>query len=170
MNQEKIGSFISKLRKEKRMTQQELANKLGVTDRAISNWENGRRMPDYSIIMNLCKELNISLNELFDGQKIIDNNYKEVADKNLLFALENSAFTLKDRIKYYKTKWLKEHTFKIVLAIISIILLLISLIIQHVACYLALTITILLGMIFYTFLHNQMMTYVENSAYKKISN
>ena len=167
MNQEKIGSFISKLWKEKRMTQQELANKLGVTDRAISNWENGRRMPDYSIIMNLCKELNISLNELFDGQKIIDNNYKEVADKNLLFALKNSVFTLKDRIRYYKTKWLKEHKFKIILSIISIIILLTSLIIQHVTLYLALTITILLGILFYTILYNQMMCYIENNAYNK---
>ena len=49
VNQEKIGKFIANLRKEKNMTQQELANKISVTDRAISNWENGRRLPDYSL-------------------------------------------------------------------------------------------------------------------------
>ena len=63
------------------MTQQELANKLGVTDRAVSNLEKGRRMPDYSIIMNLCNALGILLNELFNGQKIIENNaYKKISN------------------------------------------------------------------------------------------
>ena len=68
MDQEKIGSFIAKMRKNKKITQQELADKLGVTDRAISNWENGRRMPDVSLYKPLCKELNISLNELINGE------------------------------------------------------------------------------------------------------
>ena len=63
------------------MTQQELATKLGVTDRAVSNLEKGRRMPDYSIIMNLCNALGILLNELFNGQKIIENNaYKKISN------------------------------------------------------------------------------------------
>ena len=158
MNQEKIGLFISTLRKEKNMTQQDLANILGVTDRAISNWENGRRMPDYSIIMNLCNILGISLNELFNGQKIT-NNFEKVADKNLLIALENSAFTLKDKIKYYKNKWLKDHTFKIIISSISLIVLTISLKLQHIDNYLVLTIVILLGILFYAILHNQMMAY-----------
>lgn len=69
MNQGKIGEFIKKLRKEKGMTQQELANKIGVTDRAISKWENGRGMPDVSIMKDLCTILDISLNELFNGEK-----------------------------------------------------------------------------------------------------
>ena len=63
MNQEKIGKFISELRKKKNMTQLDLANKLGVTDRAISKWENGRGLPDLSLLKPLCEELNISINE-----------------------------------------------------------------------------------------------------------
>ena len=70
MNQANIGKFISELRKEKNMTQLELANKLGITDRAISKWENGRGMPDVSLLEPLCKELNISINELLTGKKI----------------------------------------------------------------------------------------------------
>ena len=62
MNQEQIGKFISALRKEKNMTQIELANKLGITDRAISKWENGRGLPDISLFEPLCNELNISIN------------------------------------------------------------------------------------------------------------
>ena len=63
MNQEIIGKFIAECRKEKNMTQQELADKLGVTDRAISHWENGRRLPDYSLLKELCDTLSISINE-----------------------------------------------------------------------------------------------------------
>lgn len=84
MNQEKIGRFIAKLRKEKNMTQQELANKLNVTDRAIGNWENGRRMPDYSLLNDLCKELNININELLSGEKIKESDYITKAEENFI--------------------------------------------------------------------------------------
>ena len=76
MNQEKIGKFIAEVRKKKNMTQQELADKLCVTDRAVSHWENGRRLPDYSLLKELCDILSISINELFAGEKISNENYK----------------------------------------------------------------------------------------------
>ena len=84
MNQEKIGKFIAELRKEKNMTQQELANKISVTDRAISNWENGRRLPDYSLLKDLSKELNISINELLSGERLSEKALKEKADENII--------------------------------------------------------------------------------------
>ena len=83
MNQEKIGKFIANLRKEKNMTQQELAKKLGVTDRAISKWENGRGLPDYSLLQDLCDALSISINELFTGEKISKEDYKTKAEENM---------------------------------------------------------------------------------------
>ena len=83
MNQEKIGKFITKCRKEKNMTQQDLADRLNVTDRAVGNWENGRRLPDYSIIEKLCDELDININELFYAKKIDDSDYKEISEENL---------------------------------------------------------------------------------------
>ena len=70
MNQEKIGKFIAKLRKEKKLTQEQLAEKLGVTSKSISRWENGNTMPDVSLFEPLCKELNITINELLSGEKI----------------------------------------------------------------------------------------------------
>ena len=63
MNQEKIGKFIAEKRKERNLTQEQLAEKLGVTNRSISNWENGKNMPDLSLFKPLCNELNISINE-----------------------------------------------------------------------------------------------------------
>ena len=84
MNQEKIGKFIAKVRKEKNMTQQELAKKLNITDRAISHWENGRSMPDAGIMLDLCKLLDINVNELLSAKKIVKESYNEQAEENLL--------------------------------------------------------------------------------------
>lgn len=70
MNQEKIGSFIAELRKEKNITQEELAEKLGVNVKSVSRWENGKNLPDHSLLKDLCSLFNISINELYEGEKI----------------------------------------------------------------------------------------------------
>ena len=84
MDQIKIGKFIAKCRKKNNLTQMQLAEKLNITDRAISKWENGKGMPDSSIMLDLCNELKISVNELLCGELIEMNNYNEVAEKMLL--------------------------------------------------------------------------------------
>ena len=89
MEQEKIGKFILQLRKEKNMTQKELAEKLGVTDRAISKWENGRGMPELSLMKTLCDELGISVNELLSGEKIESENYQERFEENMQWNLNS---------------------------------------------------------------------------------
>lgn len=84
MEQAKVGRFIAECRKNKNMTQAELAEKLNITDRAISKWETGKGMPDSSIMLELCNELDISVNELLSGEMIDMNNYNEIAEKTLL--------------------------------------------------------------------------------------
>ncbi len=84
MNQVKIGKFIAECRKKRNLTQMQLAEKLNITDRAISKWENGKAMPDSSIMLDLCNELKISVNELLSGEVIEMNNYNEKLEKNLL--------------------------------------------------------------------------------------
>ena len=69
MDQEKIGKFIASKRKEKKLTQEELALKLGVTNKAVSKWERGRCLPDLSIIQELCKILGISVSTLLNGEE-----------------------------------------------------------------------------------------------------
>ena len=86
---EKIGSFIQERRKLKGLTQLELANALHVTDRAISKWECGRSMPDSSIMLDLCKVLEISVNELLTGEVLEMNDYSKQAEMNLLEAVKN---------------------------------------------------------------------------------
>ena len=70
MNQEKIGKFISKLRKEKNLTQEELAEKLSVSSKSISRWENGKCMPDLSLLIPISKEFGITVNELLSGERM----------------------------------------------------------------------------------------------------
>ena len=90
MNQEKIGQFICACRKEKKMTQSELAEKLNVTDRSISNWERGRNMPELSLFKPLCLELGITINELMSGEKISENNYQEKFEENIVNTIDYS--------------------------------------------------------------------------------
>ena len=90
MNQEKIGKFILECRKEKKMTQSELAEKLGVTDKSIGNWENGRNMPDLSLFKPLCDELGITINELLSGEKIKKEKYQEKFEENIINTIDYS--------------------------------------------------------------------------------
>ena len=168
MNQEKIGKFIAELRKEKNLTQQELADKLDVTDRAISHWENGRRLPDYSLLKDLCDILSISINELFSGERIPKENYKKKADENLMSALENSVFSLQEKIDYFKKKWKKEHISSFILSGIIWIALQIALKLYNVDVSLMGSIGGVLCVLFYIVHYNKMMIYVENNAYRKI--
>ena len=84
MNQVKIGKFIAECRKNRNMTQAELAEKLNITDRAISKWETGKGMPDSSIMLDLCNELKISVNELLSGEMISMENKNEKQEQLLL--------------------------------------------------------------------------------------
>lgn len=84
MNSIKIGKFIAECRKEKCFTQAQLAEMLNITDRAVSKWETGRSMPDVSIMLELCKVLNISVNELLNGERLNMEEYNEKAEKLLI--------------------------------------------------------------------------------------
>ena len=90
MNQEKIGKFIAECRKNKKMTQTELAEKLGVTDKSVGNWENGRNMPDLSLFKPLCDELGITINDLLSGEKISKDKYQEKFEENIVNTIDYS--------------------------------------------------------------------------------
>ncbi len=83
MNQILIGKFIALRRKEKNLTQEQLAEKLGVSNKTISKWETGKCMPDYSIVRNLCEELDITIAELMDG-KALENNVSSFKEEQIL--------------------------------------------------------------------------------------
>ena len=91
MDQIKIGRFISEKRKAQGMTQAQLAEKLGITDRAVSKWETGRSMPDVSLMMELCSQLGITVNDLLCGEVVSMEKFNETTEKNLLEMAEQKA-------------------------------------------------------------------------------
>ena len=88
MNQDKIGKFILECRKAKKLTQSELAEKLGVTDKSISNWENGRNMPDLSLFKPLCEILDITINDLISGEKVTKDKYQAKLEENIISTID----------------------------------------------------------------------------------
>ena len=87
MEQIKIGNFIAKCRKDKKLTQEQLAEKLHISVNAVSKWERGLNLPDYSNMQPLCDILGISLNEFFAGEHIKENEIKQQSEKNILDVL-----------------------------------------------------------------------------------
>lgn len=112
MDQIKTGKFILELRKEKEMTQKELAEKLGVTDRAVSKWENGRGMPDVSLMKPLCEILGITVSELLSGERIKKEEYQE-----------KSEFRFLDTIEITEKKIKKKNTLLRIVLVASVMLL-----------------------------------------------
>lgn len=84
MDQIKTGKFIAQLRKEQSLTQAQLAEQLGITDRAVSKWERGKSLPDVAIMPQLCEIFNININELLSGERVNMDNYNKKLEENLL--------------------------------------------------------------------------------------
>jgi len=84
MDKVKIGQFIANCRKDKKLTQEQLAEKLGISINAISKWERGLNLPDVSLMKELCKILDITLNELFEGKKLTNNEMFDKAENNII--------------------------------------------------------------------------------------
>ena len=169
MDQIRIGKFIAALRKEKGMTQEQLGEKLGVTNKTISRWENGNYMPDVEMLSLLSKEFGVSINALVSGERLAAEDFKKAADSNLVTALDNSTFTLKEKIAFFKKKWLKEHIATIVLCVaawIGIIVWTAQKLRGSDAYPLLGTIGSMLAILFYVVLRNRMMVYVENHTYR----
>lgn len=96
MDQKITGIFIAEKRREKNLTQEQLAQRLGVSNKTVSKWENGRNMPDYSVVEQLCKELDISIRELIEGKESnIPGEQDEEKFQLLLYKLEQNEKKLK---------------------------------------------------------------------------
>lgn len=102
MEQVKIGKFIANKRKEQDLTQLQLAEKLGITDRAVSKWETGKSLPDASLMPELCQLLKITINDLLCGEVVSVENYNEKAEKALLEMVKNEEIQNKKLLMYEK--------------------------------------------------------------------
>ena len=90
MNQIAIGNFIEKKRKEQNLTQAQLAEKLGVSNKTVSKWENGKCMPDYGVIQPLCTELGVTVSELMDGEEQAHDSIRAYDDEQILDLLKRT--------------------------------------------------------------------------------
>lgn len=97
MDRIKIGKFIAICRKERNFTQEQLAEKLGVTSKSVSKWENGICLPDAMLYEPLCMVLEVTINELFAGHRIKDEDYKKIADENLMQMLKYKLYNLSNK-------------------------------------------------------------------------
>lgn len=101
MNREEIGMFIATLRKEKKLTQEELAERLGVTNKTISRWETGKYMPDLSLLSELSKELGVTINDLLNGERIDKDELEEKTEENIVETINYAQIIIKNQIENY---------------------------------------------------------------------
>lgn len=163
MDMVKTGKFIAKLRKEQGLTQEQLGEKIGVTNKTVSRWETGTYLPPADMLMILSGLFGVSINELLCGQRLTEEEYKQAAEENLRQIVQASSFTVRDKIDFYKKKWLKDH--RVLLIFIGTCLFFV---------WLAGILTGSIGMICAAFLlmvvahawrNNTMMAYVERNIY-----
>ena len=106
MDQVKIGNFIAELRRRDGLTQEALGEKIGVTNKTVSRWENGNYMPDIEMLQMLGDIFHVSINELLAGCYLNDEEFKAESDKNLVNIIKDSAFSYEEKFTFWKRKWL----------------------------------------------------------------
>lgn len=92
LNQEKTGRFMAEMRRQQNLTQRQLAEQVGVSDKTVSKWETGRSMPDNAIMLDVCLILNISVNELLSGEKFPEESYMNKAEENMIELVKESEY------------------------------------------------------------------------------
>ncbi len=167
MDQVKVGAFIASLRREQGFTQEQLGERLMVTNRTVSRWETGKYMPDVDKLLELAGILGVSVNELLSGERLETPELAaERAEENLVSVLsESETFGLSDRIEFFRHKWLREHRLSIAAAVILYLAAVTALVVWLGSAALAACAAPGLGL--YLFMRNRMMIYVEARAFKK---
>ena len=163
MDQVRVGKYIASLRKQASLTQEELGEKLGVTNKTVSRWENGNYMPDIEMLQLLSKVFDVGINDLLAGEKIADEDFRQKAEENIIEVATSSAFSFEERKVYFKRKWRKEHiALFVILGLILIASAVIPLIIDKLWL---ISFSPVIALIEYGYQNNRMMIYVENQLY-----
>lgn len=164
MDTVQIGKFIAQLRKRGNLTQEALGEKLGVTNKTVSRWENGNYLPDIETFQMLSKLFGVSINELLAGRELTDSEVREQADKTLVDIAKDPAFSHTERERYWKKKWREEHIGLLIVCFLPALALLLVGVIWDKG-YIA--VASLSAVAAYAYQNNKMMTYVEGKLYDK---
>ena len=168
MDQIQIGKFIAKLRKEQGLTQEQLGEKIGVTNKTVSRWETGVYLPPADAMLALGELFNVSVNEILSGKRLTDAEYKKAAEENLTQAMKASIFSSKDKTEFFKKKWLKEHiAIMVFIGICIMAVLVVGIIIKNI---ILVSITPMLIFVAHAWRNNTMMAYVEHHVYDGTEN
>lgn len=158
------GKFIAALRKEQGLTQEQLGEKIGVTNKTVSRWETGTYLPPADALLALSELFAVSINELLSGRRLSAEEYREAAEENLTRAIGESSFTLKEKIEFYKRKWLKEHVAAMCLWGTCVIAVFAACLILKKS-YLGFAAAALMLIVGHGWRNNAMMAYVERNAF-----
>ena len=158
-----IGKFIAQLRKEHEFSQEKLGEILGVTNKTISRWETGTYLPPAEMLVSMSNLFHVTINELLSGKRLTQDEYKIAAEENLRQVVKASSFTLKEKIAFYKKKWLKEHIAAMCCWGIGIITVLVVGIILSLPILVSAAMLLLL--VGHAWRNNTMMAYVERNAF-----
>ena len=120
MDMIKTGHFLAELRKEHSLTQEQLGEELGVTNKTVSRWETGTYMPPVEMLQLLSVKYGVTINEILSGERLCKDNFMEKAEENLCSALKNSVFTSKEKMEFFKKKWKKDHAFEFILELLAV--------------------------------------------------
>lgn len=160
MDQVKVGKFIAQLRKEQGFTQEELGQKIGVTNKTVSRWENGNYMPDIELLIPLGEALGVSVNELLAGERLSDEQFRKQADENLVDAVRESSFSIKERAAFFKKKWLRDNVWLIIVSILVGTAVSVKFSFDQLWALIS-----PLWLVVFCWLRNRMMSYVEGKVY-----
>lgn len=165
----KIGEFLTVLRKEKGLTQAQLGGKIGVTNKTISRWENGNYLPSVDMLKLLSEEFNVTINEIINGERISNGDYKKVVDENLSELLTEGSFTTKsvftvnEKIKFWRNRWLRQNRVKnCIIFVLFMLALFYGFIIDDICL---ISVVSIVCFILRTIEYNRMMSYIERNAF-----
>lgn len=164
MDMEKIGKFLSKLRHEKNLTQEQLGEEIGVTNKTVSRWETGAYLPPVEMLQILSEKYEVSINEILSGERLDEKKYREKAEENIKTTLEKSVFTLKDREKYFNKKWRKDHLFELICVPLILIFLIVFGILLAPESFLSVA-AYVLCLFWPASVHNRKRAYIEKHLY-----
>lgn len=163
MDMVQMGSFLAELRKENSLTQAELGDKLGVTNKTISRWETGNYMPPVEMLEELSNLYGLTINELLSGKKLSTEEYKEMAEENIKESLKTSVFSFQEKRAYFKKKWLKDNASFLVLIALGIIAVFAVGLVLELYWLDCIAVMLVLGA--HIWRNNTMMAYIEKMAF-----
>lgn len=163
MDMQRIGQFLAHLRKEQGLTQEQLAQELGTSNKTISRWETGTYLPPVEMLQLLSDRYGLTINELLQGERISPEKQLAAANETIAAVIKESPFLFRERQAYWQRKWLRDHRFDIVLLIA------LSLAVQVLAIVLAkpawATVGAILTLAGAMLLNNRKANYVEHHLY-----